>query len=54
MSRGLGDVYKRQQYVRDWLKANPDNDYLLPDEVVEKTVAKYKEAFALLTGREFK
>ena len=39
-----------KQYVRDWLKANPDSDYLLPDEVVNKTVDKYKEAFALLTG----
>ncbi len=39
-----------KQFVRDWLKANPDSDYLLPDEVVNKTVDKYKEAFALLTG----
>ena len=37
----------------DWLKANPDNDLLLPEEVVEKTVAKYKEAFELLTGKPF-
>ena len=42
-----------KQFVRDWLKANPDNDLLLPDEVVEKTVDKYKEAFELLTGRKF-
>lgn len=42
-----------KQFVRDWLKANPDNDLLLPDEVVEKTVGKYKEAFELLTGRKF-
>lgn len=39
-----------KQFVRDWLKANPDSEYLLPDEVVNKTVDKYKEAFALLTG----
>ena len=39
-----------KQFGRDWLKANPDSDYLLPDEVVNKTVDKYKEAFALLTG----
>ncbi|MCD8332876.1 MAG: phosphoribosylaminoimidazolesuccinocarboxamide synthase [Clostridiales bacterium] len=43
-----------KQFVRDWLKANPDSDYLLPDEVIEKTVEKYKEAFALLTGKEFR
>ncbi|MCI8326458.1 MAG: phosphoribosylaminoimidazolesuccinocarboxamide synthase [Lachnospiraceae bacterium] len=42
-----------KQFVRDWLKANPDSDYLLPEEVVIKTVDKYKEAFSLLTGREF-
>ena len=42
-----------KQFVRDWLKANPDNDLLLPDEVVEKTVGKYKEAFELLTGYKF-
>lgn len=42
-----------KQFVRDWLKANPDNDLLLPDEIVNKTVDKYKEAFELLTGRKF-
>ena len=39
--------------VRDWLKANPDNDFLLPEEVVTKTVDKYKEAYELLTGKPF-
>ncbi|MDE6905763.1 MAG: phosphoribosylaminoimidazolesuccinocarboxamide synthase [Lachnospiraceae bacterium] len=42
-----------KQFVRDWLKANPDSDYLLPQEVVTKTVDKYKEAFELLTGKKF-
>lgn len=42
-----------KQYVRDWLKANPDSDYMLPDDVIDKTVEKYKEAFRLLTGRDF-
>ena len=42
-----------KQFVRDWLKANPDSDYLLPAEIVEKTVAKYEEAFELLTGEKF-
>ena len=41
------------QFVRDWLKANPDSDYLLPEEVIKKTVDKYKEAYELLTGKEF-
>ncbi len=42
-----------KQFVRDWLKANPDSDYLLPDDVIEKTIDKYKEAFELLTGEKF-
>jgi len=42
-----------KQFVRDWLKANPNSDYLLPEEVVIKTVDKYKEAFELLTGKKF-
>ena len=42
-----------KQFVRDWLKANPDSDYLLPEDVIEKTVEKYKEAFELLTGKPF-
>lgn len=42
-----------KQFVRDWLKANPDSDYLLPEEVVTKTVDKYKEAFEMLTGKKF-
>ena len=27
--------------------------YLLPDDVIEKTVEKYKEAYKLLTGKDF-
>lgn len=41
-----------KQFVRDWLKANPDSDYHLPDEVIDKTIAKYMEAYHLLTGKE--
>ena len=42
-----------KQFVRDWLKANPGSDYLLPEEVVKKTVEKYEEAYELLTGKKF-
>ena len=41
-----------KQFVRDWLKANPDSNYDLPQEVIDKTIAKYKEAYTLLTGKE--
>lgn len=42
-----------KQFVRDWLKENRDHALLLPEEVVTKTVEKYNEAFALLTGQAF-
>ena len=51
---GHGQPSYDKQFVRDWLTANPDSDYLLPDDVIEKTIAKYKEAYLLLTGTEFK
>ena len=50
---GQGQPSFDKQFVRDWLKQNPDSDYLLPDEVVEKTAAKYKEAYELLTKEVF-
>ena len=42
-----------KQFVRDWLKANPDSDYKLPQEIIDKTIAKYKEAYEVLTGKKF-
>ena len=50
---GKGQPSFDKQFVRDWLKANPDSDYQLPDEIVDKTIAKYKEAYEMLTGEEF-
>lgn len=50
---GQGQPSFDKQYVRDWLKENPESDYCLPEEVVAKTVAKYKEAYELLTGEKF-
>ena len=41
-----------KQFVRDWLKANPDSNYDLPQDVIDKTIAKYKEAYKLLTGKD--
>ena len=38
-----------KQFVRDLLKANPDSDYLLPQDVIDKTISKYQEAFDKLT-----
>ncbi len=50
---GCGQPSYDKQFVRDWLTANPDSDYLLPQDVIDKTIAKYKEAYQLLTGKEF-
>ena len=41
-----------KQFVRDYLKANPECDYNLPQDVIDKTIAKYLEAYKLLTGSE--
>ena len=50
---GKGQPSFDKQFVRDWLKANPDSDLLLPKEVIDKTIDKYKEAYELLTGKVF-
>ena len=47
---GHGQPSFDKQFVRDYLKANPDCDYDLPQDVIDKTIAKYKEAYNLLTG----
>ena len=39
-----------KQFARDYLKSHPDADWKLPDETVEKTVEKYRQAYELLTG----
>ncbi len=49
---GHGQPSFDKQFVRDWLKANPESDYNLPQEIIDKTIAKYKEAYKLLTGKE--
>lgn len=51
---GKGQPSFDKQFVRDYLKANPDCDYNLPDEVIEKTIEKYTEAYTLLTGKSLK
>ena len=41
-----------KQFVRNYLKANPDCDYNLPQDVIDKTIDKYLEAYRLLTGSD--
>ena len=47
---GHGQPSFDKQFARDWLKANPGNDWVLPDDVVQKTIDKYLQAYELLTG----
>lgn len=40
-----------KQFARDWLKAN-EHDWKLPQDVVDQTIAKYLQAYQMLTGEE--
>ena len=48
---GHGQPSFDKQFARDWLKANPDNDWTLPQEIVDKTIEKYLQAYEMLTGK---
>lgn len=41
-----------KQFARDWLKANPDNNWTLPQDIVDKTIGKYLQAYKQLTGKD--
>ena len=47
---GHGQPSFDKQFVRDYLTAHPDCDYDLPQDVIDRTIAKYEEAYTLLTG----
>ena len=40
-----------KQFARDWLKSN-EHDWKLPEDVVQKTIDKYLQAYKLLTGKD--
>lgn len=40
-----------KQFARDWLKSNK-HDWTLPQEIVDKTIEKYLQAYKMLTGKE--
>lgn len=48
---GHGQPSYDKQFVRDYLKAHPSDT--LPQEIIDKTINKYKEAYYLLTGSAF-
>jgi len=39
-----------KQFIRDYLTAHPGDS--LPQDIIDKSIAKYKEAYTLLTGNE--
>lgn len=46
-----------KQYIRDWIKStgyNPESGVPIPDDIIQVTANKYKEAYKLITGTEFK
>ena len=47
---GHGQPSFDKQIARNWLKANPDNNWTLPEDVVNQTIGKYLECYELLTG----
>lgn len=49
---GHGQPSFDKQYVRNWLRANPDSNAGLPGDVIDRTIDKYREAYRLLTGKE--
>ena len=48
---GHGQPSFDKQFARDYLKAHPNCNWTLPQEIVDKTIAKYLQAYELLTGK---
>ena len=51
--RGKSQPSFDKQFARDWLKTH-EHDWTLPEEIVEKTIAKYLQGYELLTGKPLK
>ena len=41
-----------KQFARDWLKSNEGHDWTLPQDIVDKTIEKYLQAYEMLTGKQ--
>ena len=53
---GHGQKSFDKQYIRDWIKNtgyDPESGTPIPDDVISVTTEKYKEAYKLLTGKDF-
>lgn len=54
---GKGQKSFDKQYMRDWIKStgyNPESNTPIPENVIQTTSNKYKEAYQLITGKEFR
>lgn len=51
---GHGQPSFDKQFARDWLKENKGHDWTLPQEIVDKTIDKYLQAYKMLTGEDLK
>ena len=50
---GHGQPSFDKQFARDWLKDNEGNhDWKLPEDIAQKTIDKYLEAYEMLTGEK--
>ena len=53
---GRGQKSFDKQYLRDWIKStgyDPESGTPIPNDVIDVTVNKYKEAYQILTGKNF-
>lgn len=48
---GHGQPSFDKQFARDWLKSN-EHDWKLPQDIVDKTIDKYFQAYEMLTGKD--
>ena len=46
---GHGQPSFDKQFARDWLKENKGHDWTLPQEIVDKTIDKYLQAYKMLS-----
>ena len=48
---GQGQPSFDKQFARDWLTSHEHN-WQLPQDIVDKTIAKYLQAYELITGQQ--
>ena len=49
---GHGQPSFDKQFARDWLLANPHDDWTLPEDVAQKTIDIYLKGYELITGKK--